>query len=203
VLPGAGGIQSEVFFPPAAGLRELVPFSIVNPRGVRAYIRNDTFFKAIPGIRKNFSQARFLCPSMAEEPQAIQQVRALGLEGQVELLPRLPRPQMAELFRQAHVVVSPSTHDGTPNSLLEAMACGCFPVVSDLESLREWITPGQNGLLFDPGDPFALSEAVQLALNSPLLRDQAQAVNVRLIAERAAYTAVMPAAAAFYASLIA
>jgi hypothetical protein len=44
-------------------------------------------------------------------------------------------------------VVSPAIHDGTPNSLLEGMACGCFPVAGDLESIREWITHGQNGLL--------------------------------------------------------
>jgi glycosyltransferase involved in cell wall biosynthesis len=203
VLPGAGGIQTDLFFPPEKGLRDLSTFSIVNPRGVRAYIRNDTFFKAIPHVLKNFPQARFLCPSMAEEPQATQQVRALGLEAHVDLLPHLTRPQMADLFRHAHVVVSPSTHDGTPNTLLEAMACGCFPVVGDLESLREWITPGQNGLLVDAGDPLALAEAVQQALKDPLLRQQAQDRNIALIAERAAYDTVMPTAAAFYASLVA
>jgi glycosyltransferase involved in cell wall biosynthesis len=58
----------------------------------------------------------------------------------------------ADVFRGAQIVVSPSIHDGTPNSLLEAMACGCFPVAGDLESIREWITHGQNGLLFDAND---------------------------------------------------
>jgi glycosyltransferase involved in cell wall biosynthesis len=98
---------------------------------------------------------------------------------------------MAELFRRSQVAVSPSTHDGTPNTLLEAMACGCFPVAGDLESLREWITPGDNGLLVDPGDPRALADAILLALEQPDLRLRARERNLRLIAERAEYKKVM------------
>ena len=49
---------------------------------------------------------------------------------------------MAAVFQGARVAVSPSTHDGTPNTLLEAMSCGSFPVAGDIESLREWIEPG-------------------------------------------------------------
>ena len=170
---------------------------------MRAYIRNDSFFEAIPLVLKAFPQARFSCPTMAEEAQAIKQVRKLGLEAQVDLLPRLARSQMADLFRRAHVVVSPSTHDGTPNTLLEAMACGSFPIAGDLESLREWITPPLNGLLVDPRDPRALAEAIIQALKDPILRQKALEWNVRLIAERAAYERVMPAAADFYSSLVA
>ena len=74
-----------------------------------------------------------------------------GIEYQhaVELLPPLSHAQMAEVFRRAQIVASPSIHDGTPNTLLEGIACGCFPVAGDLESIREWITPNENGLLFD------------------------------------------------------
>ena len=35
-------------------------------------------------------------------------------------------------------------HDGTPNTLLEGMACGCLPVAGDLDSIREWLKPGQR-----------------------------------------------------------
>jgi glycosyltransferase involved in cell wall biosynthesis len=109
---------------------------------------------------------------------------------------------MADLFRQAQVVVSPSTHDGTPNTLLEAMACGCFPVVGDIESLREWITPGKNGFLVDPADPQGLAEAILIGLQNPELRAQAHKQNARLIAERAEYHEVMRQAAEFYRLLI-
>ena len=97
---------------------------------------------------------------MQGEPQATGWVQELGITDQVTLLPKQTRAQMADLFRQSRVVVSPTTHDGTPNTLLEAMACGCLPVVGDLESLREWITPGVNGLLVDLSHPQELAEAI-------------------------------------------
>jgi glycosyltransferase involved in cell wall biosynthesis len=109
---------------------------------------------------------------------------------------------MAELFREAAVAVSPSIHDGTPNTLLEAMACGCFPVVGDLESLREWIKPGINGFLINPGDPTALAQSVIKAIDQPSLRLKARDHNQILISERAEYRTTMKKAGEFYKSLI-
>jgi glycosyltransferase involved in cell wall biosynthesis len=82
------------------------------------------------------------------------------------------------------------------------MASGCFPVVGDLESLREWITQGENGLLVDPADPAALLQAVLTALRDPGLRQQAGAINARLIADRAEYQGCMRQAREFYLHLI-
>jgi glycosyltransferase involved in cell wall biosynthesis len=109
---------------------------------------------------------------------------------------------MAELFRAAQVVVSPSAHDGTPNSLLEGMACGCFPVAGDLDSIREWITPGVNGLLVDASDPSALAAVILRGLNEPALRKQAADENAAIIAGRAEYTRCMARAAEFYERLV-
>ncbi len=97
-------------------------------------------------------------------------VRELDLDEHVSLLPLQTRAQMAGHFQQALVAVSPSTHDGTPNTLLEGMACACFPIAGDIESLREWIVPGVNGLLVDPGDPAALADGILLALDQRELR---------------------------------
>ena len=195
VLPGGGGIQMELFNPPE---QEAPTLSVINPRGLRAYVRNDTFFKSIPLILSAQPSARFFCPTMAGEPEALRWVDRLGISASVELLPHQTRPKMAALFRGCQVAVSPSTHDGTPNTLLEAMACGCFPVAGDIESLREWITPSANGLLVDPASPTALAQAVLEAFDHPDLRRQAAVQNRKIIAERADYRRVMPQAENFY-----
>jgi glycosyltransferase involved in cell wall biosynthesis len=124
---------------------------------------------------------------MAGEPQARAWTAQLHIEGSVELLPPRLHGEMVEVYHAAQVLVSPSTHDGTPNSLLEGMACGCFPVSGDIDSLHEWITPGLNGLLVDPGDPRALAEATLRALNDPALRRQAADRNAEIITMRAEY----------------
>ncbi len=200
VLPGGGGIQMDLFCPPFR--EELRKPVVINPRGVRAYVRNDTFFKSIPKVLEKFPAARFICTTMAGESQALRWTAELGIEQAVDLLPRQTRTEMAALFQSAQVVVSPSTHDGTPNTLLEAMACGCYPVVGDIEALREWITPSVNGALVDPGDERALAEAVCEGLADIELRQKAAAHNLALVAERAEYGKVMREAEGFYRKIV-
>jgi glycosyltransferase involved in cell wall biosynthesis len=80
--------------------------------------------------------------------------------------------------------VSISSHDGTPNTLLEAMACGCFPVLGDIESIREWITPGENGLLVDFRSPQATADAIIRGLKDNKLLKKAKALNMRILREK-------------------
>jgi glycosyltransferase involved in cell wall biosynthesis len=209
VLPGAGGVQASLFHPgePDASLRRELNISehapvIFNPRGFRGYVRNDVFFKAIPQILRKYPKAIFICSAMEGNPIAQRWVRRLAIEDSVRLLPSVPREQMADFFRLASISVSPSLHDGTPNTLLEAMACGCFPVAGDIESVREWITEGVNGFLCDPTEPELLAGAIIQALGDAGIRDRAREQNIRLIAERAEYGKVMQQAEEFYSEII-
>jgi glycosyltransferase involved in cell wall biosynthesis len=210
VLPGGGGVKLDVFFPEQknenverkANTEDKTPITIINPRGFRAYVRNDTFFHAIPLVIQQNPNTRFICAGMAGESQAQKWITQLGIKTQVKLLPRLSQLEMAEWFRQSQISLSITMHDGTPNTLIEAMACGCFPVAGDIESLREWITPGVNGLLVDPGDPVGLATAISEAINRPELRRQARQYNIQLVKEQAEYDKVMKAANDFYFQLI-
>jgi len=211
VLPGGGGVQLEIFYPqltPNPQFRSLGissrrerPF-VINPRGFRSYVRNDAYFRAIPLVLEQFPEASFICPSMADSAQAWMWVDKLGISSAVELIPKVSRSEMAELFRKSVISISPSTHDGTPNTLLEAMACGCFPIAGDIESLREWITSGENGLLVDPTNPREIATAILKVLADEKLRQKAAEINRKLIAIRAEYNQVMANAMIFYQNLV-
>jgi glycosyltransferase involved in cell wall biosynthesis len=110
--------------------------------------------------------------------------------------------EMANLFRRSQISLSITTHDGTPNTLLEALASGCFPIAGDIESIREWITPGENGLLVDPGDASALASAIASAILQPELRKKARGININLVKERGEYRETMKKAEEFYQRLI-
>lgn len=198
VSPGNGGIRSEIFYPSNPAVKDPL---IINPRGVRPYVRNDMFFKAIPLVLAKRPEAKFLCTGMQNEPQAQAWVKEFGIEHAIDLLPPFPHEKMGEVFRRAQIVISPSIHDGTPNTLLEGMACGCFPVAGDLESIREWITHGQNGLLFDSNDPRSIADAILLGLEREDLRKEAVSQNAEIIAKRAEYGMNMKRAAEFYEAL--
>jgi glycosyltransferase involved in cell wall biosynthesis len=195
VVPGGGGVRTEVFFPgdaPAAGA------TVINARGARVYVRNDVFFEAIPRVLARRPDAQFVCVALEGDKDAARWVEKLGIQEAVTLLPRLSQVDLAGHLRRAQVMVSPSVHDGTPNSLLEGMACGCFPIAGDLESIREWITPGKNGILLDATDPSALAEAIVEALENANLRGRAAGLNQRLIMERAEYARCMAHVGDFY-----
>jgi glycosyltransferase involved in cell wall biosynthesis len=209
VVPGSGGIDLGEMGRAASSQHDtfanLLPAGVplvINPRGIRpAYVRNDVFFQAIPLVLQRRPLVHFVCPAMEGEAQALSWVRAAGIEKSVRLLPSLPQNQLWELLQLAEAAVSLSVHDGMPNSVLEAMTCGCFPVAGDLEPLREWITPGVNGLLVEAAKPQAVAEALLLALERPELRARAAQINRRLIAERAEVGVVRAKLAAFYQSL--
>jgi glycosyltransferase involved in cell wall biosynthesis len=209
VLPGAGGIQTSLFNVDgdAPELRErlYIPVDapvIINPRGFRGYVRNDIFFQSIPLALEKHPRSIFLCVGMQGNPLAEKWVNRLAIRDSVRLLPAVPHREMASLFRLADITVSPSLHDGTPNSLLEAMACGCFPVAGDIESVREWIVDGENGLLCDVTDRRSLGRALTRALEDRGLRDRAREHNLRLVGERADYEKVMREAENFYRRVI-
>jgi glycosyltransferase involved in cell wall biosynthesis len=199
VTPGNGGIQTDVFYPPQEAAKNPV---VINPRGFRAYVKNEAFFKSIPLVLEKCGDARFVCSSMQGEAQALQWMKQLGIEHAVRLDPPFMHAQMGDVFRAAQVIVSPSIHDGTPNSLLEGMACGCFPVVGDLESIREWITHGQNGFLVDPNDPQSIADAILIALEREDLRREAAGLNAKVISARAEYGTNMEKAVGFYKLLV-
>ncbi|MGE5644025.1 MAG: glycosyltransferase family 4 protein [Byssovorax cruenta] len=195
VMPGNGGVRTDVFYPPQKPVEQPV---IINPRGFRPYVRNDVFFQAIPLVLAQHPNAKFSFALMEGEPQAEEWMRELQIGHAVELLPPLSHAEMADIFRRAQIVASPSVHDGTPNSLLEGLACGCFPVAGDLESIREWITPNESGLLFDANDAQSIANAICTAIENKNLREQATRLNRALISTRAEYGQNMTRAEEFY-----
>jgi glycosyltransferase involved in cell wall biosynthesis len=207
-VPGGGGIDLQTIHAATTADHPLlveIPTDVpvvINPRGFRpGSVRNDTFFKAIPIVLKKKPETIFLCAGMAGQPEAIQWLSRLGIEQSVRLLPFLPQEDLWRLFNRASVTVSISQHDGTPNSLLEAMALGCFPVVGDIESTREWITDGENGRLVQPSDVEGAASAILEGLENYSLHDLAGIKNNAIIHERADRQKLLPEISFFYAFL--
>ena len=209
VIPGNGGVSlSDIRLISDEGQNRLgwLPGNyhiIINPRGFRpGSVRNDTFFKSIPLVLSKVPNTLFLCCSMAGQPEALDWISQLKIEKNVVLLPTLQQTDLWPLFERSVASVSVSQHDGTPNSLLEAMSLGCFPIAGDIESVREWITPGINGILVDPDSPEQLANAVLCAIGNESLRSQAAEINRQLIMTRAEKSVVSASLAAFYRQLI-
>lgn len=209
VVPGTGGLNVDAIlgaqgFNPASYAIPTQGDWVVNPRGLRpGSVHQAVFFAAIPEILSKQPDTRFICPGLAGNSQVEAWVDQYGIQENTYLLPKLPQAQLWSLYQGAKLYASPSSHDGTPNSLLEAMACGCFPVVGDIESLREWIDHGINGLLVDPRNPTDLASAICHALSAQDLRQEAARRNLTLVKERADQSTTRPLIDAFYRQFIA
>lgn len=205
VVPGAGGVDLSAISNVKMSSREFndwLPSGcrlVINPRGFRpGSVRNDTFFKAVPLVLSKNPEVFFVCAAMQGQPEAEEWLKRLGITGKVHLLPYLSQASLWNLFKLSDLSISVSEHDGTPNSLLEAMACGCFPIAGDIESIREWITNGRNGFLVDPNDPQALADAILNGLVDPDLRNRAARLNKSIIIERADTENIRKSVDAFY-----
>ncbi|WCT14596.1 glycosyltransferase family 4 protein [Mucilaginibacter jinjuensis] len=93
------------------------------------------------------------------------------LESAVYLLGRIPHDKLPLWFSAADYYLSGSFKEGSGYALLEAMACGCVPVISDIPPFRKIIENGKYGYLYKAGDERALSKTLCGLETSPISPD--------------------------------
>ncbi len=98
------------------------------------------------------------------------QAGARGVAGDCTFVPATN--QVAEWLRAIDIFVLPSRSEALSNSLLEAMACGCCPVVTRVGGNVELIHHGENGMLFEAGDVDQLSHVLETLVELRVLREQ-------------------------------
>ena len=97
-------------------------------------------------------------------------VRRLGIAEYVKFTGFVENPYA--YLRRADLFVLSSRNEALPTVLIEAMACGCPVVSTDCPfGPREILEDGKFGTLVPVGDPAALSDAMDRALNEPRRSD--------------------------------
>lgn len=101
--------------------------------------------------------------SGAAEVQLREACASLTARGAVHFTGAMPNAQVLELFERSDVILLTSDYEGLPISLLEAMAQGCVPVVTDIRSgIPELVQDGVNGFRVPVGDVAAFCERLAL-----------------------------------------
>ena len=194
VLPGGGGIDlarvASEHRKLASQLDDLIGPDhrvVVNARGARPYVRNEVLLEALSLLEAELDhRVRVVFIDSAHDGALCHAIERHRLTNQIIVMGKCSRDEVLSALHRAEVSVSITDQDGTPNSLLEAMAAGAIPVCSDLPSIREWIEPGKNGFLAAFSDPLAVADALRLALGlSDAERSAIKSENGRIIAARA------------------
>jgi glycosyltransferase involved in cell wall biosynthesis len=188
ILKAYLGIDTGIFFPrgeaPAGPPRDDGRARIVSTRNLYPVYRVELLIEAARLVRKKRDALFVICGDGPGRKGLEERVKRLGLERSFIFRGRLESREIARELRAADVYVSTSRSDSTSVSLLEAMGCGAFPVVTDLAANREWITNRENGLITKGRDPASLAAAVLEALGNDALRARAREINVHIIGER-------------------
>ena len=110
---------------------------VLNVGSVAPRKRIDTLLRVFAAIRRNIPQARLVRVGGGFTPRQLHLARELNVENAVLVLPSLPRNILAAVYRRATLLLLPSEAEGFGLPLIEALACGCPVVASDIPVLRE------------------------------------------------------------------
>lgn len=210
VCPGNGGVETSLFNQNMSRIEAKSRLSIPPDAVVILYARGiggpfdnfDIFVEAAAAVVGGRTDLRLAIVGAADNVYAQRILEAWHLREQVIEYGAVDRSTMALLMRAASIFVSPSEYDGTPNTLLEAMACGSLPVATDLDSIREWVRPGVNGLVFRVDSATALAGQLRRGLADGELRESAARKNREIIWSRARLNDGIARVESFYRLLI-
>ena len=119
-------------------------------------------FKSQP----NREEWKLIVGAVGEETENLKALaQSLGIEGSTNFVGWLQPEDNANNYAKATYYISIPESDATSISVLEAMAYGCIPILSNLPSSREWISHGESGFIVEDVESDFISEAFALNLN--------------------------------------
>jgi glycosyltransferase involved in cell wall biosynthesis len=127
---------------------------------------HSTFLEAAADLHRSRPDVRFLIVGDGElRPHLEQQAHALGLSRCVTFLGW--QRELEPIYADLNLAVLSSLNEGTPVSLIEAMAAGLPVVATRVGGVSDLVEHGKTGLLVPPKDPEALSGAMKALLGGP------------------------------------
>jgi len=110
-------------------------------------------------------------------------VRDAGLDTCVDFTGKVNNNELSKILSRHDIYLSASQWDGTSLSLLEAMAVGLFPIVSDIKANSFWLGNNADGLLHKVGDAHDLAQCILRLRSNPQLAIPAIQRNRRKVIE--------------------
>ena len=182
------------------GLNEAL--TVVSTRALEPIYCVEVFLDALSKVLARFKNARAVIVGNGMKREALEaRVKELGIADRVRFEGAVAPERMSEILQAADIYVSTSPTDTNHVSLNEAMACGAFPVVTNIPANREWLSDGETGLLVKPKDSDDLAEKLVRALEDRGLRTRAAARNRETVELRASFQGGMEANERLYRSL--
>lgn len=121
--------------------------------------RLKAFLKALARIRQKRKVLGVLCGDGPQRFEIEMLSHKLGLDGGVHFTGQLPTASVWGLMKKSSIFVSLSAYEGCPNTVMEAMACECPLVLSDIPAHRS-ILDESSALFVDPANIQQIATAI-------------------------------------------
>jgi glycosyltransferase involved in cell wall biosynthesis len=152
-------VLNEKIFYPESGDKNNGQLHIIVTRNLEAIYDVSSAIRCFKLIKDKYQHARFsVAGTGPEKNMLVELCDELGISGSVEFLGRLDIAQMANLYRCANVMLNTSTVDNSPNSVIEALACGVPVVTTNVGGIPKLVKHEYDALLVEPGQPEKLFE---------------------------------------------
>ena len=154
--------------------------------------RLDLLLEAFDRVRSLRQHLKLMIVGSGPELSNLQALsQRLNINAACEFTPAVR--EVPPLLRMLDIFVSCSSSEAFSNAILEAMACGCCVVGSQVGGTPELIEDGQRGLLFEPGNISDLTEKLAALITNVQMRRQlakcaaqfaANRLNIQIAVER-------------------
>lgn len=128
--------------------------------------------------------------------------KKLKIEEKVCFTGRIANTKLPRMLQQSNIYISMPITEGVSASLFEAMACSCYPIVTDIIGNRSWITHRENGQLIAVDNYKELADELAWSFENNEHRKNAVLRNRKFVEENADYKKNMKIIADKYHLLI-
>lgn len=176
---------------------------VISTRHLKPIYDIETLIKAIPLVLEEYPKAKFIIGGQGEQRSyLVRLAKDLGIYDAIKFPGWIPDEDLPVYLASSALYVSTSLSDGTSTSLLEAMASGLAPVVTDVPANRPWIEDGKNGFLFTAKNHEMLAQRIICLLKDSDLRNSFGQANRQIIKEKAKFHQEMAKVERIYQGLV-
>jgi glycosyltransferase involved in cell wall biosynthesis len=167
VIPN--GVDTEFFRPTTESAQSNHPFRIVFTGRFQVQKNVSMLLEQCAALHQH-SETPFELHLVGDGPLRIElqeQADRLGLSDQITWHGWTPREQLRSIYQASHCFVNPSSYEGMPNAVLEAMACGKPIIASSVAGNDDLVQHGTTGFLFPLEEPASLGQSIRAMIDDP------------------------------------
>ncbi len=198
------GIDTDLFSPRLDLKQDVSPtIEVFSNRGFFPVYDNETLIRGFDlAYRKNPVLRLTLKGDGPIEQSARNLVSSLGLSEVITFRKRTSYVEVPLDYRNADIFITTSISDGTPVSILEAMASGLPCIATSVGGIPEWIEHERTGLLIAPQSPEQVADALLRLAADPDLRARLGAAARETVVANGQWNTLMAQAEKDYLALI-